>query len=337
MLKLYHDLSSPRGRTSSADYCPSFCFGNLWYFSGAFHKFSVHQHNDSAFGAWGCFVLRYPRVVPQQSQQHPGKLECQGPVRRCLAFGENFAWENLARAVSLWFWSLVSGWGQGSGPSESLLSSICPQSQLSPPSTLTGSQVSFTDFTFWPPKLLLLGQPLLHPFGSLGVGMPGPVSVQHWGLAGSRGMAGPVGMPLPGGLQGQLFAILCSHLCLKTTTVQLTHRSYGLWVIFYFWISLLCPLQWRELHAHTHTHIHTSSSHLFFPYKNKTISIPLMKQKLFDFTYPGFYFPLYKLCRWNNDGCKVNLSFFFFLSLSRQPLFEIAIGSHLQAWLVLRL
>lgn len=75
MLKLHHDLTSPQGETSSVEYCLSFCFGNLWYFLGTFCKLSTGQCNDSAFGALGCFIQRYPRVTPQKSRHRPGELE----------------------------------------------------------------------------------------------------------------------------------------------------------------------------------------------------------------------------------------------------------------------
>lgn len=82
MLKLHHDLTSPQGETSSAEYCPSFCFGNLRYFLGTFRKLSTRRCNDSAFGALGRFIQRYPRVVPQQSWHHLRKLDAWCSVRR---------------------------------------------------------------------------------------------------------------------------------------------------------------------------------------------------------------------------------------------------------------
>ena len=145
---------------------------------------------------------------------------------------------------------------------------MCPRSRLSPPSTMTAHlahaqgtesrqrQVPFSSTrskmlplqeisSFLPQISLSVPQsrscwdnpcsiplgPCLGPRGlSAGAGSgrclpPGQAGREQARCCRTAGLAGT---PAMGGLHRQLSAILCSRLCLKTTTAQLTHRSYGL-------------------------------------------------------------------------------------------------------------
>lgn len=46
MLELHHDQTSPRGQTSSAEYCLFFCWGSLWCCWSTFCKPATCRHSD---------------------------------------------------------------------------------------------------------------------------------------------------------------------------------------------------------------------------------------------------------------------------------------------------